>query len=60
MKLFLSEYFTGADVNFTDALRIVVVGAVCITAIIKCGIWAVVTIGSIKVIQLFTAILKEV
>jgi hypothetical protein len=60
MKLFLSEYFTGADVNFTDALRIVVVRAVCITAIMKCGIWAVVTIGSVKVIQLFTTILNEV
>lgn len=60
MKFFLSEYFTGANINFVDALKIMVVGAVCMTAIIKCGIWAVVTIGSVKVIQLFTAILKEV
>ena len=56
MKFLLSEFLTVANINIIEALRITVTGAVYIAAIMKCGIWAVLVLGMIKVIQIGTEI----
>lgn len=52
MKFLLSEFLTVANINLIEALRITVTGAVYIAAIMKCGIWAVLVIGMIKIVQM--------
>lgn len=51
MKFFISELFTAADIRLVDILRIVVAGAVCITAIAKCGIYAVLIIAMVYIFR---------
>ncbi len=51
MKFLLSEFFTVANINIIEALRITVTGAVYIAAIMKCGIWAVIVLGILNIIQ---------
>ena len=52
MKFLLSEFLTVANINIIEALRITVTGAVYIAAIMKCGIWAVMAIAMIRIIQI--------
>lgn len=42
MKFFMSKFCSAAVLNVVEIFRLLVIGAVCITAIVECGLLALV------------------
>lgn len=45
MTFFISDYISGGEVKLLDLVKAIVAGAICITAIIKGGIVAIIIIA---------------
>lgn len=52
MKFFISELFTAAEIKLGNLLETLMIGSVCIVAILKCGIWALAIIGLIRLFEI--------
>lgn len=52
MKFVISELLAAADIKIVEIVKILVIGAICITAIVECGIWAVVAIAVIVIAKM--------
>ena len=52
MKFYFSELFTAGEVRITELFKIAVTGAVCIVAILKCGIVAIGLIAGIAIFKI--------
>lgn len=50
MKFILSDVFSAGDINLAGITRSVVIGAVSITAIVRCGILAFLIIAAVYLI----------
>lgn len=51
MKFIISELFSAVSVNLVELVRTLVIGAICITAIVECGIFAFIMMSAVTLLK---------